>query len=156
MKGSSVLYSESRDGLAVAPHAQAAETGAAVLAEGGNAIEACVAMAATLAAVYPHMTGLGGDSFWLLHQPDNQVQSVFGCGRTAANINREVYTRAGFQQIPYRSGKAAITVAGTVSGWEQALAISTQEWDGKLPLSRLVSDAIGYCQEGYTVRSHKT
>lgn len=151
MKSSSILYSKSRDGLAVAPHAQAAETGAAVLAEGGNAIEACVAMAATLAAVYPHMTGLGGDSFWLLHQPGKQVQSVYGCGRTAANINREFYIRAGFKQIPYRSGKAAITVAGTVSGWQQALAISTQEWSGKLPLSRLVSDAIGYCREGYTV-----
>lgn len=146
-----MLYSESRHGLTVAPHAQAAESGAAVLAEGGNAIEACVAMAATLAAVYPHMTGLGGDSFWLLHQPGSQVQSVFGCGRSAIHINREVYTRAGLQQLPYRGGKAAITVAGTVSGWEQALAISTQQWGGKLPVSRLVNDAINYCREGYTV-----
>jgi len=151
MKTSLNLYSEGRQGLAVAPHAQAAEAGAAVLAEGGNAIEACVAMAATLAAVYPHMTGLGGDSFWLLHQPSGQVQSVFGCGRTAAKINRETYTRTGLQQIPYRGGNAAITVAGTVSGWQQALAISNQEWGGKLPLSRLVSNAIDYCREGYTV-----
>ena len=137
--------------MAVAPHAQAAESGASVLAEGGNAIEACVAMAATLAAVYPHMTGLGGDSFWLLHQPGSRVQSVFGCGRSAANVNHETYTRAGFKQIPYRGGKAAITVAGTVSGWEQALAISTQQWNGKLSLSRLVSDAVDFCRQGYTV-----
>ena len=151
MKESVDLYSESRHGLAVAPHAQAAESGAAVLAEGGNAIEACVAMAASLAAVYPHMTGLGGDSFWLVHQPGSEVQSVFGCGRTAAAINREFYTREGLDHIPYRSGKAAITVAGTVSGWEQAMTISREQWNGKLPLSRLLSDAIGYCREGYTV-----
>lgn len=151
MKTSADLYSEGRDGLAVAPHALAAQSGAAVLAEGGNAIEACVAMAATLAAVYPHMTGLGGDSFWLLHQPGSQVQSVFGCGRTAANISREAYTRTGLQQIPYRGGGAAITVAGTISGWQQALTISNQEWGGRIPLSQLVSDAIHYCRDGYTV-----
>ncbi len=151
MKTAADLYTESRQGIAVAPHAQAAEAGAAVLAEGGNAIEACVAMAATLAAVYPHMTGLGGDSFWLLHQPGKPVQSVFGCGRSGANVTREAYTQQGLPQIPYRGGNAAITVAGTVSGWQQALTISNQEWGGKLPLSRLVSDAIGYCRNGYTV-----
>jgi gamma-glutamyltranspeptidase/glutathione hydrolase len=151
MNTSANLYNESRQGIVVAPHAQAAEAGAAALAEGGNAIEACVAMAATLAAVYPHMTGLGGDSFWLLHHPGKQVQSVFGCGRSGANVTREAYTRKGLQQIPYRGGNAAITVAGTVSGWQQALTISNQEWGGKLPLSRLVSDAIGYCREGYAV-----
>jgi gamma-glutamyltranspeptidase/glutathione hydrolase len=151
MKAAADLYNESRQGIAVAPHAEAAEAGAAVLAEGGNAIEACVAMAATLAAVYPHMTGLGGDSFWLFHQPGEPVLSVFGCGRTGAKVNREAYTRAGMQAIPYRGGNAAITVAGTVSGWQQVLTISNQAWGGKLPLSRLVSEAIGYCRNGYTV-----
>jgi len=146
------LYSEIRDGgMAVAPHAQAAEAAAAVMAEGGNAVEACVAMAATLSAVYPHMTGLGGDSFWLLHEPGKPVQSILACGRSAAAVDREAYCEAGHSGIPYRGGDAAITVAGTVSGWQQALAISTQEWGGKLPLSRLLAEAIGYARDGYTV-----
>ena len=145
------LYSESRGGLAVAPHAQAAESAAAVLAEGGNAIEACVAMAATLSAVYPHMTGLGGDSFWLLHQPGQPVQSILACGRSAASVNRQQYVDAGFRNIPYRGGHAAITVAGTVSGWDMALGISASDWDGRMPLKRLLSDALGYCRDGYTV-----
>jgi len=146
------LYSETRGGgMAVAPHAQAAEAAAAVLAEGGNAIEACVAMAATLSAVYPHMTGLGGDSFWLLHQPGKPVQSVLACGRSAAAMDREAYLEAGYASIPYRGGDAAITVAGTVSGWEQALAISTREWGGHLPLGRLLAEAIHYARDGYTV-----
>ena len=38
----------------------------AVLLEGGNAIEAMIASAATIAVVYPHMNELGGDSFWLI------------------------------------------------------------------------------------------
>ena len=43
-----------------APHALAAEAGRAVLAEGGNAVEAMLAMAASIAVVYPHMNGIGG------------------------------------------------------------------------------------------------
>jgi oxamate amidohydrolase len=146
------LYSESRGGgMAVAPHAQAAEAAAEVLAEGGNAIEACVAMASTLAAVYPHMTGLGGDSFWLLHEPGKPVQSILACGRSAAAVDREAYLEVGYEHIPYRGGNAAITVAGTVSGWQQALEISARDWGGSLPLSRLLADAIAYARDGYTV-----
>ena len=146
------LYSETRGGgMAVAPHAQAAEAAAAVLADGGNAIEACVAMASTLAAVYPHMTGLGGDSFWLLHEPGKPVQSILGCGRSAASVDREAYLEVGYESIPYRGGNAAITVAGTVSGWHQALEISTREWAGSLSLSRVLADAIAYARDGYTV-----
>lgn len=137
--------------MAVAPHARAAESAAAVLADGGNAIEACVAMAATLAAVYPHMSGPGGDSCWLIHEPGRAVQSILGCGRSAARINREDYTNAGLHSIPYRGGQAAITVAGTISGWQQALDISVSQWSGKLPLSRLLGDAVNYCRNGYIV-----
>ena len=52
-----------RHGVVAAPHQAAAEAGRAILADGGNAIEAMVAMAATIAAVYPHMNHLGGDGF---------------------------------------------------------------------------------------------
>ena len=41
-----------------------------MLAEGGNALEAMVAMAATIAAVYPHMNHIGGDGFWLVREPN--------------------------------------------------------------------------------------
>jgi oxamate amidohydrolase len=146
------LYNKIQNGgMAVAPHAKAAESAAAILAAGGNAIEASVAMAATLAAVYPHMTGLGGDSFWLIHEPDGTVQSVLGCGRSAMAATTELYTSAGLNEIPIRGGMAANTVAGTVSGWEAALEISTQQWQGKLPLSQLLADAIDYCRNGFTV-----
>jgi gamma-glutamyltranspeptidase len=145
------LYSAGRHGLAVAPHAAAAESAAAVLAEGGNAIEACVAMAATLSAVYPHMTGLGGDSFWLLHQPGQPVQAILACGRSAAAADRQRYTDAGYSSIPYRGGDAAVSVAGTISGWDSALQISNRDWHGRVPLARLLGDAIRYCRDGYSV-----
>ena len=58
-----------RRGVVCAPHAAAVEDGRAILAEGGNAIEAMLAMAASIAAVYPHMNHIGGDGFWLIREP---------------------------------------------------------------------------------------
>ena len=55
-----------RGGLVAAPHALAAEAGAAILRRGGNAVDAAIAAGATIAVVYPHMNGVGGDSFWLI------------------------------------------------------------------------------------------
>ncbi len=47
-----------------------------MLAEGGNAIEAMVAMAATIAVVYPHMNHIGGDGFWLIREPSGRVHAI--------------------------------------------------------------------------------
>jgi oxamate amidohydrolase len=56
-------------GMVTAPHHLAAQAGLEVLRDGGNAIEAMIAAAATVAVVYPHMNGLGGDGFWLIGRP---------------------------------------------------------------------------------------
>jgi len=66
--------------MVTAPHALAAQSGAQILAEGGNAIEAALATAATLAVVYPHMTGLGGDAFWLIAEPQRAPVTIDGAG----------------------------------------------------------------------------
>ena len=50
-------------GMVTAPHHLAASSACAVLREGGNAVEAMVAAAATIAVVYPHMNSIGGDGF---------------------------------------------------------------------------------------------
>ena len=70
-----------RHGVVAAPHQAAAEAGRAVLAEGGNAIEAMVAMAATIAAVYPHMNHIGGDGFWLVRERNGRVRALMAAGR---------------------------------------------------------------------------
>ncbi|MEQ4597097.1 MAG: gamma-glutamyltransferase, partial [Methylobacteriaceae bacterium] len=57
-----------------APHALAASAGQNVLAQGGNAIEAMVAMAAAIAVVYPHMNSIGGDGFWLIRERNGRVR----------------------------------------------------------------------------------
>ncbi len=131
--------------MVTAPHHLAAQAGLDVLRDGGNAVEACVAVAATLAAVYPHMTGIGGDGFWLVREPDGRVHSVHGCGGAAAKADLALY--AGHDAVPTRGPLAANTVAGTISGWAAALA----ETGSALPLARLLRDAIRYAEEGVAV-----
>ena len=63
-----------------APHDLAARSGRDVLAQGGNAVEAMIAMAATIAVVYPHMNGMGGDGFWLVAEPNGRVRGFEACG----------------------------------------------------------------------------
>ncbi len=139
-----------RRGMAVAPHALASQSALAVLREGGNAIEAMVAAAATIAVAYPHMNGIGGDSFWLLSLggPAGAMLGVEGCGAAALAARRENY---GMPAIPFRGASAALTVAGTVSAWERALEISRERLGGRLPLARLLADAIDYARNGVPV-----
>src|SRR6187455_3863765 len=97
------LYSAGhRRGIAAAPHHAAAETGRAILAEGGNALEAMVAMAATIAAVYPHMNHIGGDGFWLLREPSGRVRALMGAGPAGARATQRFYRDAGYDEIPPR------------------------------------------------------
>lgn len=132
-------------GMVTAPHHLAAQAGLGILREGGNAVEATVAVAATLAVVYPHMTGIGGDGFWLVSEPDGRVHAIHGCGGAAASADLALY--AGIDAVPTRGPLAANTVAGTISAWAAVLASS----GGTVPLARLLRDAIDYAIAGVSV-----
>jgi len=138
-------------GMAVAPHSLAAQSAVAVLREGGNAIEAMVAAAASIAVVYPHMNSIGGDAFWLIHSPGETPRGIDACGAAGARAAGSFYREQGLDAIPFRGGVAACTVAGTVSGWSLALDYSRDALGGRLPLSRLLADAIHYARHGIPV-----
>ena len=91
-------------GMATAPHSAASASAAAVLREGGNALEAMLAAAATISVVYPHMNGIGGDAFWLVHQPGQPVTTIDACGAAATAATRDLYASAGLSSD---SSKAA-------------------------------------------------
>lgn len=144
-------------GMAVAPHAAAAQSALAVLREGGNAIEAMIAAAATIAVVYPHMNSIGGDSFWLLHVPGEAPGAIDASGAAAQQASRDWYAERGITKaIPPRGGLAANTVAGTISGWGAAHALSRSALGGRMPLRRLLADAIAYAREGVPVTSSQS
>ena len=139
-------------GIAVAPHALAAQSAVDVLRDGGNAVEAMIAAAATIAVVYPHMNSIGGDGFWLIHVPGRAPGVVEACGAAAFAATRDWYRDRGVDNvIPQRGGLAANTVAGAISGWGAAYRLSRGTLRGRMPLKRLLEDAIHYASRGVPV-----
>jgi gamma-glutamyltranspeptidase/glutathione hydrolase len=139
-----------RRGVVCGPHIKAVEDGRAILAEGGNAIEAMIAMAASIAAVYPHMNHIGGDGFWLIREPSGRVRALMGAGRAGSKATIRFYRDAGHDEIPARGALAALTVPGAVAAW--ALAQEAAEaHGGKLPLDALLAPATKHAREGYVV-----
>jgi oxamate amidohydrolase len=137
-------------GMVTAPHHLASQSAAAVLREGGNAVEAMVAAAATIAVVYPHMNSIGGDGFWIISEPGRAPVGIDACGGAAALATPDFYAARGLKSIPGRGPLAANTVAGAISGWAEALTHSAR-MGGTLPVARLLQDAVGYAKHGAPV-----
>ena len=138
-----------RRGVIAAPHRRAAEAGLTILERGGNALDAAVAAAATIAVVYPHMNGIGGDSFWLIHDAHaRRLRALAAAGRSAATATLETYhTRFG-AVMPTRGGAAALTVPGTVSGWGEAHRFSRTELGSSISWDTLLGAAIVHARDG--------
>src|SRR5207237_5049425 len=84
-----------RRGMVTSPHHLASEAGLRVLREGGNAIEATIAMAATLAVVYPHMTSIGGDGLGLIAPPAHEPVGIDACVPSSAAATPRCYRQRG-------------------------------------------------------------
>ena len=131
-----------------APHHLASAAGRNVLAEGGNAVEAMVAMAATIPVVYPHMNAIGGDGFWLVSTPKGVVHYIEACGFAGELATIKRYRGKGLEAIPQRGPDSALTVPGAIGGWQLALELA-KSIGGRLPLDVLLHDAIGHARDGY-------
>ncbi len=119
-----------------------------MLAEGGNALEAMIAMAAAIAVVYPHMNHLGGDGFWLIRWPSGRVRAIMAAGPAGLDARLELYRE--HETIPPRGPFAALTVPGAVGGWMLALE-AAQASGARLPLDVLLAPAVGHARNGYLV-----
>ena len=133
-----------------APHQLAVQSGHDILAAGGNAIEAMVAMAATIAVTYPHMNSLGGDGFWLVREPRGRVRAIEACGFAGAKATIALYRGLEHETMPRRGPLAALTVPGAVGGWQLALELS-RTLGGRLPLAVLLADASQHARSGVAV-----
>jgi gamma-glutamyltranspeptidase/glutathione hydrolase len=133
-----------------APHHLAAATGRDILAQGGNAIEAMIGMAATIAVVYPHMNAIGGDGFWLIRDRTGKVHAIEACGPAGSLATIRRYRDKGHDTIPTRGPDAAVTVAGAIGGWQVAHE-AAQAAGGRLPLSLLTEQAVKHAREGVAI-----
>ncbi|TPW30493.1 gamma-glutamyltransferase family protein [Martelella alba] len=143
------------EGAFSAPHRAAALAGRDILRQGGTAMEAMVAAAATIAVVYPHMNGIGGDGFWLIRRHDGSVTGISACGQAAGLATPEWYAERGHTKaMPTRGGHAALTVPGTLGGWAKALDLV--EADLRFGLDELLDAAISYARDGIAVTGNQS
>lgn len=143
-------YSEKPKGYAVASaHPLATNAGLEILAAKGNAFDAAVAVAATLAVVGPYHSGLGGGGFWLLHL-EKDKRNVFIDGRETAPLaaHKDMYLGADGKPVTGLSLNGGLAAA--IPG-EPAALIYIAEHYGRLPLSKSLAPAIRLAEEGFIV-----
>ena len=138
-----------RNGAVATSQPLAAQAGLKMLMDGGNAVDAAVAAAATLNVVEPGSTGIGGDMFALIWDSKaRKVVALNGSGRQAAAANVDDVRKAGFGAIPNDGPGSwfAVSTPGTTHGWEAAL-----EHYGRMKLAEVLAPAIDYALNGYAV-----
>jgi len=120
----------------------AVQAGMAMLARGGNAMDAALAAAIALPIVEPCSNGLGSDLFAIVWD-GRELTGLNASGRAPAAATPARY--AGKREIPQRSWEA-VTIPGAVSGW-----VALAERYGTLPFGDLFAPAIRYARDGYLV-----
>lgn len=101
---------------------------------------------------YPHMNGIGGNSFWLMSLGSAQgtMMGVEGCGAAALAAHKGAFPGP---SIPFRGASAALTVADTVSAWERALEVSRDFDEVCSHAGCLVKHSNGALEGGFDPRS---
>jgi len=126
----------SADGLAT-------QAGMTILAQGGNAVDAAIACNAAIAVTSPHLCGMGGDLYALIHDGVG-VHALNATGRAGAGSSAAALRAEGHEQMPFRHDIRTVTVPGCVDGW-----IALHERFGRLPLARVLDPAIRLADDGF-------
>lgn len=132
-------------GAIATPHHLASAAGEKALGAGGSAVDATIAAAAVLAVVYPHMTGLGGDSWSLLRSSAGETLAINGTGMHPRGVDVEALTATHGSSMPL-FGAASSPVPGAVKAWGSLHAAA-----GRLDWSTLMADALALAKEGVEV-----
>jgi gamma-glutamyltranspeptidase/glutathione hydrolase len=131
-------------GCVASPHYLASAAGLAVLASGGNALDAAVATNLTLGVVTPYHCGYGGDLFAIVWK-DGRIAAYNGSGRAPSAATPEAVRAAlgGACQMPYL-GPQTVTVPGAVEGWFALL-----DRFGTRSFAELAARALAYARDGF-------
>ena len=145
------LPAEHTDGQSAiaSAHPVATSAGFEILAQGGNAFDAAIAVSATLAVVEPMGSGLGGGGFWLLHRASDGYQIMLdGREKAPAAANRTMYLDKQGKVIEGLSLNGALAAA--IPGLPAALVHLAEKY-GKLPLRQSLQPAIRAAEDGFAV-----
>ena len=142
--------SETPPGYAVASaHPLATQAGLDILAAGGNAFDAAIAVSAALSVVEPYHSGLGGGGFWLLYDAKTK-KNIFIDGREVAPLaaHKDMFLGQDGKPVPGLSLNGGL--ASAIPGEPAALAYLAKNF-GRLPLSTSLAPAIRLAEEGFDV-----
>jgi gamma-glutamyltranspeptidase / glutathione hydrolase len=136
----------SRGGIVAAESPLAAQAGAAILARGGNAVDAIVAANAAMGVIEPMMDGIGGDLFAIVHDAKSgKLYGLNASGWAPAKLTIEFLKSKGIDKMP-GSGINSVTVPGAVDGWSKLLTRF-----GTKKFSEVLAPAIYYARDGFPI-----
>jgi len=137
------------NGLVATSQPLAAQVGLDVLKAGGNAMDAAIATVATLCVVEPCSTGIGGDAFALIwNAQDQKLYGLNASGPAPDGLTVDLLRNLGHQTMP-TLGPLAVTVPGSLRGWEAAL-----NRFGTMGFDSLLTRPIDYAQNGFPVSQY--
>jgi gamma-glutamyltranspeptidase / glutathione hydrolase len=131
-------------GMVASADQLASSAGIGILRDGGTAADAAVAAAAVLAVTSPHMCGMGGDLWALVHQPGEPVAALCAAGRAGSGADALQLRCEGFDAMPPNGDIRVVTIPGCVDGW-----LELHERFGRLPLAQVLEAAITYAAAGF-------
>lgn len=136
----------SRPGVIATSDPRASTVGAAVMRNGGNAVDAAVAAALVLYVVEPHACGPGGDAFLICVAPGQEPVALDGSGALPQGLSSAALAADGLTEVPGRGARSA-TTPGAMALLEDALARF-----GTRRLGDLIGPAIELAGDGFQVR----
>jgi gamma-glutamyltranspeptidase / glutathione hydrolase len=139
-----------KGGVVSSADPRASAAGQEILRDGGNAVDAAMAMMLALTVVEPQSSGIGGGGFLQVHDPrSGQLASIDGRERAPASARPDMFIGPDGKPLGFREafvGGRSVGVPGNIRLMERA----HRRW-GKLPWSRLFRPAIRLAEDGFTV-----
>jgi len=133
--GPGVMTSYGERGMVCSVDHLASAAGVAALRDGGSSVDAAVAASAVLAVTCPHLCGMGGDLWAIVHVPgDDRPAALDASGRAGSGADPVRLLAEGHRVMPFHGDLRSAPVPGCVDGW-----LALHERFGRLPLERVLA-----------------
>jgi gamma-glutamyltranspeptidase/glutathione hydrolase len=139
---------QAKNGLVVSAETCASRTGIEILKSGGNAVDAAVAVAFTLAVTHPQAGNLGGGGFMVIRMSDGKTTTIDFREKAPQRAWKDMFLDDGGKYLPSRSreGYWSCGVPGSVAGLMLAL-----EWYGTMDRTKVMRPAIELAEKGFVI-----